>query len=141
MSKSFGTTVPRKLALVGMLFLAMMFCRVEFAAAEYGDIVINNYSDGAGMRPVIFPHWFHRVRFACKVCHADLGFALKAGGDQMDMAKILDGQFCGACHNGTTAWATERCALCHSGRTGMPSQVNKNGDPKLTEVAPAPAKK
>jgi len=31
--------------------------------AEYGDIVMNNYSDEAGMRPVIFPHWFHRVRF------------------------------------------------------------------------------
>ena len=26
--------------------------------AEYGDVVINNYSDAAGMRPVVFPHWF-----------------------------------------------------------------------------------
>ena len=27
--------------------------------AEYGDVLINNYSDAAGMRPVVFPHWFH----------------------------------------------------------------------------------
>ena len=45
------------------------------AQAEYADVVINNYSDGAGMRPVVFPHWFHRMRFRCKVCHADLGTA------------------------------------------------------------------
>jgi c(7)-type cytochrome triheme protein len=141
MSQSFSTSIPRKFALAGMLFLAMMLGRVEFAAAEFGDIVINNFSDGVGMRPVVFPHWFHRVRFACKVCHTDLGFAMKAGGNQLDMAKILEGQFCGACHDGTTAWATERCALCHSGRAGMPNQVNRNKDPKLTEAAPAPAKK
>jgi len=24
--------------------------------SEYGDVVINNYSDKAGMRPVVFPH-------------------------------------------------------------------------------------
>jgi len=141
MSQFFGITIPQKVALAGMLFLAMMFGRVEFAAAEFGDIVINNYSDGVGMRPVIFPHWFHRVRFACKVCHTDLGFAMKAGGNQLDMAKILEGQFCGACHDGTTAWATDRCALCHSGQAEMPSQVNKNKDPKLTAAAPAAAKK
>ena len=50
------------------------------ALAEYGDVVMNNYSSNAGMRPVVFPHWFHRVRFRCKVCHADLGFQFKAGG-------------------------------------------------------------
>jgi len=49
------------------------------ARAEFGDVVINNYSDEAGMRPVIFPHWFHRIRYRCKVCHGDLGFQFKAG--------------------------------------------------------------
>ncbi len=94
------------------------------ARAEYGDVVMNNYSDGAGMRPVIFPHWFHRVRFRCKVCHTDLGIKFKAGGNEINMLKIIDGQFCGACHNGTVAWPVENCDLCHSARPGMPTHVH-----------------
>jgi len=134
--------LPR-LVFFSVLIMAGIVTNPSISNAEYGDIVINNYSDKAGVRPVVFPHWFHRVRFSCKVCHADLGFALKAGGDQIDMVKIIDGQYCGACHNGTTAWAAERCALCHSGVPGMPSQVDRNANPKLTGLtsAPLPGKK
>ncbi len=105
------------------------------AYAEYGDVVINNYSDAAGMRPVVFPHWFHRVRFRCKVCHADLGFQFKAGGNQINMVKIIDGQYCGACHNGSIAWSVENCNLCHSGKSGTATQVHESTIHKL--VAPA----
>jgi c(7)-type cytochrome triheme protein len=111
--------------------------------AEYGDVVINNYSDAAGMRPVVFPHWFHRIRFRCKVCHADLGFKFKAGGNEVNMVKIIDGQFCGACHNGEVAWGVENCNVCHSAKPGTPTQVHESTVQKL--VAPgatsAPAKK
>ncbi len=103
--------------------------------AEYGDVVINNYSDAAGMRPVVFPHWFHRVRFRCKVCHADLGFQFKAGGNQINMLKIIDGQFCGSCHNGELAWSVENCNLCHSAKPGTPTQVHES---TLQKLAPAP---
>ena len=96
------------------------------AQAEYGDVVINNYADAAGMRPVVFPHWFHRIRFRCKVCHADLGFKLKAGGNEITMAKIIEGQYCGACHNGEIAWSIENCDVCHSGQPGTPTQVHGN---------------
>jgi c(7)-type cytochrome triheme protein len=92
--------------------------------AEYGDVVINNFSEEAGMRPVVFPHWFHRIRFRCKVCHADLGFKFEAGGNQIDMLKIIDGEYCGACHNGEVAWSVENCNLCHSGTPGTPTQVH-----------------
>jgi c(7)-type cytochrome triheme protein len=105
------------------------------ARAEYGDIVINNYSDDAGMRPAIFPHWFHRIRFRCKVCHADLGFQFKAGGNDITMLKIIDGEFCGACHNGDIAWSVENCNLCHSGKPGTPIQVHESTLQKL--VVPA----
>lgn len=101
------------------------------AVAEYGDIVINNYSDAAGMRPVIFPHWFHRIRFRCKVCHADIGFKFKAGGNEINMLKIIDGEFCGACHNGEIAWSVENCDMCHSGRPGTPTQVHESTMQKL----------
>lgn len=117
---------------LALLLLAIaLFGQAAPVRAEYGDIVINNYSDAAGMRPAIFPHWFHRLRFRCKVCHADLGFQFKAGGNQINMVKIIDGQFCGACHNGEIAWSVENCNLCHSGKPGTPTQVHESTLQKL----------
>ncbi len=114
------------------------FVMVDVTRAEYGDVVINNYSDDTGMRPVIFPHWFHRVRFRCKVCHADLGFQFKAGGNDINMVKIIEGQYCGACHNGEIAWSVENCNLCHSGVPETPTQVHESTLQKL--VAPSDAR-
>ena len=104
------------------------------AEAEYGDVVMNEYSDDAGMRPVVFPHWFHRVRFRCKVCHGDLGFEFKAGGNDVNMVKIIDGEYCGACHNGDVAWSIENCDLCHSGINGTPTQVHHSTVQKLLAI-------
>ena len=104
------------------------------ASAEYGDVIINNYSDAASMRPVVFPHWFHRIRFRCKVCHADLGFRFKAGGNDINMLKIFDGQYCGACHNGQVAWGVENCVLCHSGKPNLKTGVHNSTADRL--VAP-----
>jgi len=117
---------------------SLIFSATPFAHAEYGDIVINNFSDAAGMRPPIFPHWFHRIRFRCKVCHVDLGFKIKAGGNKINMAKIISGEFCGACHNGEVAWSVENCDLCHSAQLGTPTQVHKNT--LQTLIAPIGAK-
>ena len=100
-------------------------------SAEYGDVLINNYSAAAGMRPVVFPHWFHRIRFRCKVCHADLGFKMEAGGNQINMLKIIDGEYCGACHNGEVAWSVENCDVCHTGKPGQPTQVHQSTTSKL----------
>lgn len=125
----------RRMLLIGSLVLAATLVGSPPAMAEYGDVVINNYSDAAGMRPAVFPHWFHRVRFRCKVCHADLGFKFKAGGNEINMLKIIDGQYCGACHNGNIAWSVENCNLCHSGKPGTLTQVHKSTMQEL--VAPA----
>jgi c(7)-type cytochrome triheme protein len=131
-------------ALLSLLVLAASLSALPAAHAEYGDIVINNYSDAAGMRPAVFPHWFHRIRFRCKVCHADLGFKFKAGGNEINMVKIIDGQFCGACHNGNIAWSVENCNLCHSGKPRTPTQVHMSSistlvAPASAAAAPAPA--
>jgi c(7)-type cytochrome triheme protein len=122
-----GAVAVRVLGVVAALAIALtaLFASEE-AAAEYGDVVINNYSDAAGMRPVVFPHWFHRIRFRCKVCHADLGFKFKAGGNDINMLKVIDGQFCGACHNGEIAWSVENCNMCHSGKPNTPTQVHES---------------
>ena len=111
------------LLLLLWLLLSLAWAPVTPARAEFGDVVINNFSDAAGMRPVVFPHWFHRVRFRCKVCHADLGFEFKAGGNKINMLKIIDGQFCGSCHNGELAWSAENCDLCHSGLPGLKAGI------------------
>lgn len=111
------------------------------AWAEYGDVIINNYSDQAGMRPVIFPHWFHRVRFRCKICHADLGFEFKAGGNDINMLKIFDGEYCGACHNGQIAWGVENCVLCHSGKPGLRTRVHNSTTDRLVTPVVEPKKK
>ena len=114
------------LACVALAIIAGITITAPEAQAEYGDVVMNNYSDKANMRPVVFPHWFHRVRFRCKACHADLGIKFKAGGNEINMVKIIDGQFCGACHNGKVAWAVDSCDLCHSGKPGTPTQVHES---------------
>ena len=91
--------------------------------AEYADVILNNHSEAAEMRPVIFPHWFHRIRFRCKVCHSELGFEMRVGSNNITMEKIITGQYCGMCHNGDIAWSVEQCGLCHSGKKGLKTGI------------------
>lgn len=93
------------------------------ANAEYADVVLNKRSEAQGVRPVVFPHWFHRIRFRCKVCHSELGFEMRAGSNDVMMADIIDGKFCGMCHNDRIAWGAANCDLCHSGLRGLKSGI------------------
>lgn len=106
----------------GALLVSLVFW-ADDTSAEYADVVINRQAEKNGMRPVVFPHWFHRIRFRCKVCHAELGFKMRAGSNQITMSEIIEGKFCGACHNNDIAWSPENCDLCHSGKPGLPSGV------------------
>lgn len=85
------------------------------AAGELGDIVFKRKTPGSDDVPVaIFPHYLHRMQFKCYVCHDDL-FQMKAGADDITMDAIQDGKFCGACHDGKTAFQStfEACPRCH----------------------------
>lgn len=64
----------------------------------------------------VFPHWFHRIRYKCYVCHPAI-FAMKAGADKVTMDAIVDGKFCGTCHNDKIAWGVgfNTCDRCHRG--------------------------
>jgi len=116
--------IKQKLLGLGLVLMSVFTMLIPVKAnAEYGDIVLNNFADASEMRPVVFPHWFHRIRFNCSVCHADLGFQFGAGKNEITMAKIIEGEFCGACHNGEIAWSIENCDVCHSGVPGTPTQV------------------
>jgi c(7)-type cytochrome triheme protein len=68
---------------------------------EYGKVVINNYSEKVGLKPVQFDHWIHRSKYTCRLCHMDIGFAMRAGETQVKAADNMRGYFCGTCHNGT----------------------------------------
>lgn len=106
-----------------LLALVAWFAITVPAHAEYADVVLNRLSEKSGMRPVVFPHWFHRIRFRCKVCHSELGFKMRAGSNIVQMNDIINGKFCGMCHNGQVAWSADRCDLCHSGKRGLPSGI------------------
>jgi len=108
-------------AMAGLLGLA--FAVATTVQAEYADVVLNKRAEKEGMPPVIFPHWFHRIRFRCKVCHQELGFKMRVGANDINMDKITQGKFCGVCHTGEIAWSLENCDLCHSGQAGLKTGI------------------
>lgn len=92
---------------------------------EYGNIILKRYTgEGQDMRAVVFPHWWHRTQFTCKVCHIDVGFEMKAGTNDIKMPDIFEGKWCGACHNGNIAFAATECDRCHS--YGIDVKENRN---------------
>lgn len=102
------------LSLVVLVLSVFSFVELTPTQAEYADLTLNKYAEQAGMPPVIFPHWFHRIRFKCKVCHEDI-FIMRQGSNDINMQKIIQGEYCGRCHNGRIAWAPLYCDRCHSG--------------------------
>ena len=111
-----------KLKLILVLFLGTIaiFLSTKLTTAEYGDIILNSKHTSmrkAGVKDVMFPHWFHRIRFKCKVCHEDI-FVIKAGANDINMRKIMNGEKCGRCHNGIVAWEPLYCDRCHSQTPG-----------------------
>ncbi|MGV8058475.1 MAG: c(7)-type cytochrome triheme domain-containing protein [Smithellaceae bacterium] len=69
---------------------------------------------------VIFRHQDHSQKgISCNTCHSGL-FAMEALNVQKNkdftMASLYKGKYCGACHNGKSAFASDtQCARCHLG--------------------------
>ncbi len=95
---------------VVLVLLAVVFAATAFAQQaavkkkrplpyEYGRVVINNDSEKAGLAPVVFDHWLHRAKFTCRLCHVDIGFAMKGGATGVKASDNMNGFYCGACHN------------------------------------------
>ncbi len=86
---------------------------------RYGTILMDRASTQAGVKPVVFVHWRHRARYSCRVCHFELEFALKTGATGITEEDNRHGMYCGACHDGKTAFAVteeDSCARCHAGK-------------------------
>ncbi len=68
---------------------------------------------------VIFNHRSHtdEIGLECNECHGEIfamqrGVATRTG--KLSMASLAEGQFCGACHDGETAFASDtNCTACH----------------------------
>ena len=76
------------------------------------------------VKAVVFNHDTHTkdMGMDCEDCHNEL-FIMESGAaekaDDFNMKSLYDGNYCGACHDGSTAFASDtRCTSCHIGVRG-----------------------
>jgi c(7)-type cytochrome triheme protein len=83
---------------------------------RYGNLLIERTSADAGVKPVSFSHWMHRVKYTCRVCHSELGFQMKVNTTMITEEANVNGEYCGACHNGEISFGQteEHCDKCHN---------------------------
>jgi c(7)-type cytochrome triheme protein len=101
---------------------------------EYGRVFMGApYATEQKLPDAQFDHWLHRAKFTCRLCHVDIGFAMKTNGTGIRMEDNVSGYYCGTCHNGRMSHEDRtvfaacaktytdedrelRCQRCHSGR-------------------------
>lgn len=119
---------------VGLLFSVAVMASSEAEIPAYGPANIppdydeDTYGPARMMvwnKPVprvTFSHKVHTMdaELECDSCHDDL-FEMEAGTveekDDFNMASFADGNYCGACHDGDTAFSandSSMCASCHA---------------------------
>ena len=84
----------------------------------YGNVLINRTTHEGPVKPAVFSHWLHRTRYTCRVCHLELDFAFMRNATEITEDANRRGAYCGACHDGRTAFACAEessCARCHTG--------------------------
>ena len=69
----------------------------------------------AVMTDVLFPHDVHAYWLSCKTCHPGIFVQTKGGNIDMTMWDILDGKYCGRCHD-RVAFPLRECYRCHLDR-------------------------
>lgn len=62
---------------------------------------------------VLFPHKSHTEQMECAACHPAIFNQKKGGNPEMNMMKIVWGQYCGECH-GKVSFPLDDCFRCHS---------------------------
>lgn len=97
---------------------------------------------------VVFPHKAHTQQIHCSSCHP-VPFANKKGGNpNMNMLRIISGQYCGICHD-RVSFPLNDCFRCHSWSAPKPVEPEKKevkelkAEPEKKEdkgTAPLPAK-
>lgn len=132
-----------KKILLLMVFGAFLFSGALLSASE--DVTENDEYDEDTYGPkdpivwvkpvksVVFNHKTHTMgaELDCDSCHDDL-FEMEAGAaeanDDFTMATLYDGGYCGSCHDGSTAFASDtRCTTCHIGVRGHARLLGEGG--------------
>jgi len=92
---------------------------------EFGTVFIESPPDDPTptLPPAMFPHWSHRMKYSCRLCHVDIGFGMKTGETEITKVDLIEGYYCGVCHDGTRAFkacedgekavSAEACNKCH----------------------------
>ncbi|MEJ5166501.1 MAG: c(7)-type cytochrome triheme domain-containing protein [Thermoanaerobaculia bacterium] len=114
--------------LVPLFFLLLSFQagvkKKKVSPEDYGKSIINNFSQKAGMMPVLFNHWSHRAKFTCRLCHVDIGFAMKNNETGIKAQDNMEGKYCGACHNGKYEFNGKRVFEACSKDKNSPNCIN-----------------
>lgn len=84
------------------------------------------------VKSVIFSHKVHVEAFGCESCHDGL-FKMEAlaaqKADDFTMESLYQGMYCGVCHDGDTAFASDtQCATCHLGVKGYNKLMGNDGE-------------
>lgn len=138
--------IQRKYYSMALFLLLLLVCaaipRSTLAAGnasplppdEYGNTLINRLSEKKGMKAVSFSHWLHRKSYTCRVCHFELEFNMQRNATEVTESANRAGKFCGACHNGKTAFSHEKpnCEKCHNGNRAY-------GKERFAELSALPA--
>lgn len=79
---------------------------------ETRDNIIVFKTKDTSFSDVAFSHRIHSERMDCATCHPKI-FAQKLNGNELSMAEMAAGGFCGACH-GTVSFPLVDCRRCHA---------------------------
>lgn len=99
---------------------------VSAKVSHGGDIVYTK-----PVKSVIFSHKVHveDKGLSCDMCHSGLFDAVTLNAQQkgdFNMDSLYKGKYCGACHNGQVAFASNtQCARCHAGVKGYNASQKK----------------
>lgn len=126
----------------GMLLVSgtwLLAAEEQKAPEEYDEDTYGPLAPIVWVKPVksvVFDHKVHTqgAGLECDSCHDEL-FTMEAGAVQekedFTMETLYKGGYCGACHDGETAFASnKRCTSCHIGVRG---HARLSGNPAATE--------
>ena len=106
--------------------LTLALVMLAFGGQAFGE---DDEEDGGTIiftkpvKAVVFEHKNHIDQgLECDSCHDEL-FEMETGAaegnDDFTMAALYEGKYCGACHDGDMAFASNtRCTVCHIGVKG-----------------------
>lgn len=109
---------PRRMLVLAGILLAASFAGAQGLPKLPADVTLPQTGDSPGK--VVFSHASHvgmQAKADCTACHPKLAPILKAkkAGARVAIThdRMVKGQFCGACHNGTAARGFDDCTMCH----------------------------